>query len=293
MQHSPNGVSMIIYDFHTHSTASDGTLSPHDLVRRAHEKNVAVLALTDHDTIDGLEEAQATADSLGVSLVSGVELSVTWEKQVVHIIGLGIDPAQATLRAGLVQLREKRHERACLIAERLEKSGLPDVYAGAHKYARNGNVTRRHFAQYIVEIGLADTIRKVFERYMRPGKTGYVSMEWTTLVEAVKWITEAGGVAVIAHPHRYKMTATTLRRLLDSFKQCGGHGIEVVYGSGGHDAMQSSSALAKRYGLRGSVGSDFHEPGQPGIELGRLPPLPDGVLPIWDLISIPSISIPS
>ncbi len=271
----------MIYDLHAHSAYSDGTLTPADLVRRARERGVTALALTDHDCTSGLDEAQAAAHMLGLRLVPGCELSVTWGAHLIHILGLGIDPKNTELARGLARLQEIRVERARDMAQRLEKHGVPNAMQGALRYAGNGIVTRRHFAHYLVELGLAPTVRAVFEKFLRAGKPGYVKTEWAPLADAVQWINAADGIAVIAHPKRYGMTAARLRKLVQEFMNHGGEGLEVVTGSGGDDAIQSSAALAARYGLYASAGSDFHDPDQAWSELGRLAPLPDSVKPIW------------
>jgi predicted metal-dependent phosphoesterase TrpH len=271
----------MIYDLHAHSVFSDGTLAPTDVVRRAHAHGVTTLALTDHDSTDGLHEAAAAAADVGLRLVNGCELSVTWNTQLVHILGLGVDPAHAALTRGLEQLRGIRTRRAQEMARQLEKHGVPDAMNGALRHAANGIVTRRHFAQYLVELGLATTVRTVFDKFLRSGKPGHVKTQWAPLADAVEWINAAGGVAVIAHPQRYGLTATKLRRLAREFIDCGGAGLEVISGAGGDDAVQSSAALAERFDLYASVGSDFHDPEQAWNDLGRLAPLPNNLKPVW------------
>jgi hypothetical protein len=269
------------FDLHAHSTASDGTLPPAAVVARARARGVDVFALTDHDTVDGIAPARAAAAECGLSFIAGIELSVSWEKHLVHVLGLCVDPLHGALQAGVQHLNRIRAERAKQMALKLEKHGIPDALQGARKFAPNAIVTRRHFAHYLAQIGKAPTVSAVFESYLRPGKPGYVATQWVSLEDAVGWIHDAGGIAVIAHPRRYDMTATTLRRLARQFVDCGGVGIEVVCGDGGHDAIQSSGALARRMGLLGSVGSDFHDVGNAWIDLGKLAPLPEDVTPVW------------
>lgn len=272
---------MTIYDLHAHSNFSDGVLPPRDVVARAKLRGVDVLALTDHDSVAGLDAACDAAREHGVTLIPGVEISVTWEKHLVHILGLCIDRTHATLLAGLTQLQTIREQRSQLMAQRLEKHGVPDALAGALRHAPNGLVTRRHFALHMVEIGIAPTLPKIFERYLRPSKPGYVATQWVELSDAVSWINAAGGVAVIAHPQRYEMSATTRRRLAEQFAAHGGAGIEVVCGGSGPDVIHSSAALAQRFGLLASVGSDFHDPASSWSDLGKLAALPPTAQPIW------------
>lgn len=270
-----------MFDLHAHSNFSDGTLSPAQLVERARAHGVTALALTDHDSVAGLDAACAAAVQHGVRLIPGCELSVTWQSHLIHVLGLGIDRNNAELARGLAALQGIRTGRAQEMARRLEKHGVPDAMSGAQRHAGNGIVTRRHFAQYLVDLGLAPTVRAVFEKFLRAGKPGYVKTEWATLSDTVHWITAAGGVAVIAHPQRYGMTATRLRKLLQEFVDCGGAGLEVISGAGGDDMIQSSAALARRFDLHASAGSDFHDPGMPWNELGRLAPLPGDLKPVW------------
>ena len=275
------------YDLHSHSTASDGTLSPTELVARAHARGVHVLALTDHDSTEGLAEARVAAGKIGLELVPGVEISVSWNGQTVHIIGLQIDPANQALQDGLAGLRTFRDWRAQEIARRLEKHGIADTYDGAKGYAKGAIVSRTHFARLLVERGHARDLQQVFKRFLVHGKPGYVSGEWATLADAVSWITGAGGQAVIAHPARYKLTATRLRALFTEFKDAGGAGIEVISGSHSRDDYFTLANYAIQFGLRASSGSDYHGPEHPWIELGRLPELPKTCIPIWAEWSFP------
>lgn len=272
----------MIYDLHTHSLASDGTLSPRDLVARAASAGVQVLALTDHDDTAGLAEAEQAAAGFGIRLVPGVEISVTWDKQTVHVVGLGIDPANPSLETGLARLRAFRDWRAEEIGRRLERHGVRDAFAGARALARGRIVSRTHFAHYLVSQGFGRDTRTVFQHFLCRNKPGHVPGEWAKLEEAVGWIRAAGGIAVLAHPARYDLSATKLRRLLAEFMACGGEALEVVSGSHSPVDNGAMAAHARRAGLLASAGSDFHGPENPWVELGRLPALPAGCQPIWE-----------
>lgn len=281
-----------LYDLHSHSTASDGTLTPRDLVLRAAKAGVEMLALTDHDTTAGIEEAYQTALTCGLTLIPGVELSVTWSRQTVHIVGLNIDPANAVLSEGLSRLRSFREWRAREIACRLEKAGIADAYEGALAFADGNLISRTHFARFLVKCGAVEDERKVFKRFLVSGKPGYVAGEWASLEEALNWIHAAGGVAVIAHPARYNMTRSKLRTLLKEFAGLQGEGLEVVSGSHSRDDYFNMAKYAREFGLMASAGSDFHSPETPWIELGRLPTLPDGCNPIWSSWKLPDLTEP-
>jgi hypothetical protein len=273
-------------DLHTHSTASDGSLAPHTLLARAAAAGVRVLALTDHDTTAGLAEAAAAAAELGLTLVPGVEVSVTWCGGTVHIVGLGIDSACAELADGLAGLREQRQERAVEIARRLAAVGHDDALAGARGFAEGELIGRTHFARFLVARGAAADLRDVFKHYLVAGKPGYVRGGWTTLEQAVGWICRAGGQAVVAHPARYRLSRMKMRRLLGELRECGGIGVEVVSGCHSRDDCHVFAKHAREGGLLASAGSDYHGPEKPWIELGRLPPLPDGCAPIWALSAL-------
>lgn len=279
------------YDLHSHSTASDGTLAPSALVERARVAGVDVLALTDHDTVDGLAEARRAAGT-ALTLVAGVEISVSWRGQTVHILGLGVEPACTELRRGLEALQRFRHWRAEEIGRRLEKRGISDALAGARRFALGRIVGRTHFARHLVDIGRAASVSDVFKRFLVSGKPGHVAGQWASLSEAVGWIRAARGVAVIAHPARYRLTRSKLNRLVDEFKACGGVGLEVVSGSQTRDQSLQMAALARTKGLLASCGSDYHGPDNPWIELGRLMPLPDGCTPVWTHPGWPSAAPP-
>ncbi|MBK5939696.1 PHP domain-containing protein [Halochromatium roseum] len=269
-------------DLHTHSTASDGTLAPRDLMARAAQQGVEMLALTDHDTLAGLDEAAEAATEHGLKLVSGVEVSVTWGGRTVHIVGLDVDPACAKLRAGLAGLQAYREQRAAEIAARLDRAGWPGALEGARAQASGELVGRTHFARFLVQRGAAKDLRSVFKHFLVNGKPGHVAGQWTTLEEAVGWIRAAGGQAVIAHPARYGLTRSKMKRLLDDFRACGGRGIEVVSGSHSRDDYFTFARWAREQGLLASAGSDYHGPESPWLELGRLPALPEGCQPIWE-----------
>lgn len=269
------------YDLHTHSTASDGTLAPAQLVARARQAGVEVLALTDHDTLDGIAEAQAAAAAEDIWLVSGVEISVTWNGLTVHLLGLGVEPDAPELVAGLQRLRAFRDWRAEEIGRRLAAKGIPDCFAGARALSNGHLVGRTHFARHLVRAGHARSVADVFEHFLVRGKPGYVPGDWAGLEEAVGWIRDAGGEPVIAHPARYKLTRSKLRRLIGEFREAGGVGLEVVSGSHSRDQCFTIAQHAVDFELAASAGSDYHGPENPWIELGRLPPLPDRCRPIW------------
>lgn len=269
------------YDLHTHTYYSDGTLSPAELVARAAANGVHVLALTDHDVTDGLAEARAAAERAGIGFVPGVEVSVTWSAQTVHIVGLQIDTANDPLQSGLRRLREFRDWRADEIGRRLAKAGIPAATEGARRLAQRGLVSRTHFAQFLVETGEARDMRAVFKKFLVHGKPGHVPGQWASLEEAVQWIRGAGGLAVIAHPARYRLTATRVKKLLGEFREVGGAALEVVCGSHSRDDAFRFAQLAKSFGLLASAGSDYHGPQNHYMDLGPLPPLPEDCTPVW------------
>lgn len=268
-------------DLHAHSTASDGRLAPTALMRRAAAQGVSVMALTDHDTLEGLAEAEAEAHALGIRFVPGVEVSVTWNGATIHVVGLGVDKRSSGLQAGLARLREFRDWRAKEIGRRLDRAGYPGLYERARALSNGHLISRTHFARALVERGHADSVSGVFRKFLVRGRPGHVPGEWAGLGEAVDWIRTAGGQAVIAHPARYGLTRTRLRRLISEFSAAGGVALEVISGSHSRDDMYSMAVHARDFDLLGSAGSDFHDPETPWIELGRLPAMPDGVRPIW------------
>lgn len=270
-------------DLHCHSTVSDGLLTPAELVRRAHGNGVELLALTDHDEIGGLAEAADEAARLGLRFTNGVEVSVSWgEDQTVHIVGLGFNAGHAPLVEGLATVRGGRDSRARRMAAELDKVGIHGAYEGALKYVGNpALVSRSHFARYIVELGHAKDVKSVFDWWLAKGKPGYVAHPWATLEEAMGWLLGAGGIAVVAHPGRYRLSKAELKEMLSAFKDLGGVGIEVLSGSHNEEHVRDYAHLARRYGFLASRGSDFHGPGESWVDLGRLPDLPDDLVPVW------------
>ena len=269
-------------DLHCHSVVSDGTLSPVDLVERAHRNGVDLFALTDHDEVAGLAEAQDRADSLGLRFVPGVEVSVSWAGETIHIVGLRIDGRSPELVAGLARTRAGRDGRAREIADDLARAGIPDAYEGALRYAGNPElISRSHFARYIVESGACETVDEVFGRFLVEGKPGFVPHRWAQLADAVGWIRAAGGVAVMAHPGRYRLSDLCKDQLIAEFREAGGEGIEVVCGSHTPDQYGEYAAVARRFDLVASRGSDFHGPGESRHDLGSLPALPKTLTPVW------------
>lgn len=273
------------WDFHCHSSVSDGLLPPAQLVARAAANGVDLLALTDHDAIDGLDEADAAAQANGLRLMPGVEISIEWKGTPIHIVGLGIDRKSEVLANGLEALRSGRIDRARRMSAELEKVGITGAFDGALRYAQNpALVSRAHFARYLVERGVCDEVKRVFDRYLVPGKPGYVEHQWATLADATDWIAAAGGVAVVAHPARYKLNMRQIRDFLADFVAHGGQGIEVVCGSHTPDNVRQFAQLANDFGLYASRGSDFHGPAESVVDLGRMSELPTGSRPVLDLL---------
>ncbi len=269
------------YDLHSHTNYSDGTLTPRDLVARAHANGVSVLALTDHDVTDGIVEARATAEQLGMRLIPGVEISATWQRETVHILGLCIDPQNESLQQALNRLRDFRVRRAQEIGRRLSKKNIDDAYRHACSIARGPVISRTHFARFLVSQGYVASMGQAFKQYLARGRVAYVPAEWTSVEEAIASIRGAGGFAVLAHPARYNLTSTKLRRLLRVFKECGGAAIEVVSGNPPPAEIAHMTQLAGELGLLGSAGSDYHGPENPWIDIGKLAALPPAVQPVW------------
>jgi hypothetical protein len=273
---------MLNVDLHCHSNVSDGVLAPAAVAAYARQGGVDVWALTDHDEIGGIAAARDAALNLGMRFVAGVEISVTWAGETVHIVGLQIDENDAALVQGLHDTRSGRDRRGREIADQLEKAGIAGAYEGALKYVGNADLmSRTHFARYLVELGVCASTAEVFRKYLTEGKPGYVPHRWATLEQAVRWIRGAGGVAVIAHPGRYRFTPVMEGALFDEFKQLGGTAIEVVTGSHTPDQYPVYAEFARRYGFLASRGTDFHAPGESRVEFALLPPLPAGVAPVW------------
>jgi predicted metal-dependent phosphoesterase TrpH len=269
-------------DLHSHSAVSDGTLEPEALAARAHANGVELWSLTDHDEIGGQHRARAAALALGMSYVAGTEISVTFAATTVHIVGLGIDPDDAALKAGLAATRGGRRERALEMAEGLAQVGIVDTFEGACRYAGNPElISRTHFARHLVETGVCADTQEVFRRFLIEGKPGFVPHRWATLRNAVRWILDAGGIAVIAHPARYKFTPIEEYALFTEFQAHGGRAVEVVTGS--HTAAEATryAHAAREFGLLASRGSDFHSPDESHADLGSLPPLPADLPPVW------------
>jgi predicted metal-dependent phosphoesterase TrpH len=269
-------------DLHCHSNVSDGVLAPAAVAKYAHQAGVNVWALTDHDEVGGIERARAAAGELGMRFVPGVEISITWANETVHIVGLQIDARHAALVDGLAATRSGRDARGREISAQLARAGIPGAYEGALKYVDNPDLmSRTHFARYLVECGACASIPEVFRKYLVEGKPGYVPHRWASLTQALEWILGAGGIAVIAHPGRYKFGAVGESALFDEFKQLGGRAIEVVTGSHNVDQYQIYAEQARRYGFLASRGTDFHAPGESRVDFAALPPLPGGVTPVW------------
>jgi len=272
-------------DLHCHSNASDGTHSPADVAQRAKANGVELWALTDHDELAGQAAAVAAANAIGLPCVTGTEISVSFAGVTVHIVGLGFDPENPQLIEGLKQTRAGRDNRAKEMAAELAKVGIKGAYEGALQYVDNPElISRTHFARYIVEIGMARDTHDVFRKYLADKKPGYVPHRWASLGDAVKWITQAGGVAVVAHPARYGFSPTAEYALMSEFKAHGGQAIEVVTGSHSVPEYAQYADLAREFDFHASRGSDFHSPEESRVDLGQLPPLPSGLKPVWDLL---------
>jgi hypothetical protein len=268
-------------DLHTHSNRSDGILAPEELVQRAAAAGVEVLALTDHDTTAGLDAAGEAARVAGIRLVPGAEISASWRAQSIHVLGLWVDPASSQFEARLQSQAERRRQRMRSMCARLTKLGLPGDELQAAVDAQPGLPTRAHLAAAMVAGGHVTRTDDAFRKYLGKGKTAHVSGDWPPLSEIVTWIRDAGGVASLAHPGRYKLSAGARRHLLADFVAAGGGAIEVVTGGNGASHVEASAMLAVKFGLLGSVGSDFHDPQHIWNPLGRSLKLPDGVMPVW------------
>lgn len=273
---------MLKVDLHCHSNVSDGVLAPPAVAQHARKAGVDVWALTDHDEVGGVAAARAAARELGMQFVSGVEISITWAKETVHIVGLQLDETDPALLAGLARTRSGRDARGREMAAQLAAVGIPDAYEGALKYVGNPDLmSRTHFARYLIEIGACANVPDVFKKYLTEGKPGYVPHSWASLADAVGWIRGAGGIAVIAHPGRYKFNQLAQGALFDEFKQLGGKAIEVVTGSHTPEQYAVYAQLANQYGFLASRGTDFHAPGEARVDFALLPPLPANVTPVW------------
>ncbi|MFM7025104.1 MAG: 3',5'-nucleoside bisphosphate phosphatase [Limnohabitans sp.] len=277
---------MINADLHCHSVVSDGTLTPEVLAERAKANGVELWALTDHDEIDGQTRALAAARAQGMGYLTGTEISVTFANQTVHIVGLGFDADNSALAEGLRRTRGGRRERAIEMSDDLAKVGIRGAYEGALKYVGNPElISRTHFARFLVESGVCSETAEVFRKYLTEGKPGYVPHRWARLQDAVQWITEAGGMAVIAHPARYGFTPNEEYALFSEFKAHGGRGVEVITGSHSSQEAVRYAETALEFGLAASRGSDFHSPTESRIDLGTLPMLPGQLTPVWELLA--------
>ncbi|PFH04595.1 hypothetical protein BCF11_5379 [Collimonas sp. PA-H2] len=273
---------MLNVDLHCHSNVSDGTLTPMAVAARAKANGVDMWALTDHDEIDGIAEARAAAAALDLPYVAGVEISITWANHTIHIVGLQIDETNPQLVQGLAATRGGRERRAHEMAAQLATVGIPDAFEGALKHVGNPDlISRTHFARYLVEIGRCADTSEVFRNYLTEGNPGYVPHRWASLAQSVQWIRDAGGIAVVAHPGRYKLSDLAFDAFFSEFKQLGGAAIEVMTGSHTPDQYDYYAKVASRYGFLASRGSDFHSPAESRVDLGALPPLPDSVTPVW------------
>lgn len=269
-------------DLHCHSTVSDGTLAPGDVARRAHANGVQMLALTDHDELGGLDAAERAAVELGMAFVPGVEVSTTWAGETIHVVGLGVDRHASELVQGLASVKGGRDARGREMADQLAAVGIDGAYEGALRYAGNpALLSRTHFARFLVEQGVCSDVGDVFQRFLVEGKPGFVAHRWAGLPEAVRWINAAGGIAVLAHPGRYRINATELWALIGEFREAGGRGIEVITGSHTVAQFAQFARYAREFDLLASRGSDFHSPTESRVDLGNLPPLPDDLVPVW------------
>jgi predicted metal-dependent phosphoesterase TrpH len=273
---------MLKVDLHCHSSVSDGALPPEAVAAYARNGGVDVWALTDHDEVGGVKHARFAALQLGMRFVAGVEISVTWANETVHIVGLQVNEDDPRLVKGLADTRNGRDQRGREIAARLAQAGIPGAYEGALKYVGNPDLlSRTHFARYLCEIGACSSTADVFRKYLTEGRPGYVPHRWATLSDAVAWIRGAGGIPVVAHPGRYRFSETAEAALFDEFKQLGGNTIEVVTGSHTPDQYALYAEVARRHGFMASRGTDFHAPGEARVEFDQLPPLPSNLKPVW------------
>ena len=273
-------------DLHCHSVVSDGTLTPEVLATRARGNGVDLWALTDHDEIGGVQRARVAAQAQGMAFLSGVEISVSFASETVHIVGLGFDDSDPRIAQGLAATRGGRDTRAMEMAEQLAQVGIAGAYEGALKYVGNpALISCTHFARFLVEAGVCKETSEVFRKYLTEGKPGFVPHRWANLGDAVHWITQAGGVAIIAHPARYRLTANEEFALFSEFKEHGGQGVEVVTGSHSVAEYATYAAMAREFGLAASRGSDFHGPDESHTDLGKLPALPSGLTPVWELLA--------
>ncbi|MES1928242.1 protein trpH [Salinisphaera dokdonensis CL-ES53] len=269
-------------DLHAHSTCSDGRLTPAELVARAAEAGVKTFALTDHDTIDGLAEARTAADTHGMRFINGVELSVTWQRRTLHVVGLAFDSQDSQLADGLATLQQARRDRAIRIAAKVEKLGVADALGRAQAMAGDGQITRPHFARLLIEDGICRDNNQAFKKHLRPGRDAHAAIEWTSLDEAITWLHGAGGMAVLAHPFGYGFSGAWRQRAIAAFAEAGGDGLEICTGTTDRQKEITAARDAYQHDLAGSVGSDFHAPEQFWLALGRLRTLPGDMRAVWD-----------
>ncbi len=269
------------YDLHCHTSFSDGILSPEELVSRAKLKDVSVLAITDHDTLSSYERASTQAAKENLELVTGIEFSSEWSGIGVHIVGLNIDLNEPVLLKAISNQEQARDERAEIIASKLAKKGIDGALEGAKRYAGGGVIGRPHFAKYMVEIGAVSSVNAAFKRYLGAGKVGDVKTNWPEIHEVINWVAAAKGTAVLAHPTKYNMTRTKLCRLTEDFSACGGEAIEIISGKQTPDVTANVANIARRFGLKGSCGSDFHAPNCAWQELGSFGTMPSDIEPVW------------
>ena len=273
-------------DLHCHSVVSDGTLTPEVLAERAKTNGVELWALTDHDEIGGQHRAMAAAKAQGMAYLTGTEISVTFAGETVHIVGLGFDPDDAALKQGLHNTRNGREQRAREMSDSLAQAGIHGAFEGALKFVGNPElISRTHFARHLVETGVCKETNEVFRKYLTEGKPGYVPHRWASLKDAITWITQANGMAIIAHPGRYNFSANAEYALFTEFKAHGGRGVEVVTGSHTKQEFVKYAETAKEFGLAASRGSDFHSPDESHTDLGKLPFLPGDLTPVWELLA--------
>lgn len=272
----------LVYDLHTHTTASDGQLSPEALVIKAKASGIDVIAITDHDTTAGITQAVNEASRQKIKLLAGIELSVSWNEKNFHIVGLNIDPDYTALKKSLENTGNLREKRAIEIGKRLDKHGIFNAYNEAKELAGNHTITRGHFAQVLIDQGFAKDSREVFKKYLVNNKPGYVKTAWTEMEKGIKLIRDSGGEAILAHPMSYNITASWLRKFLVAFKDSGGSGIEVVTGNASADEIRTAASYARRFELAGSAGSDFHGFDNTWIKLGELAAMPESVTPVWE-----------
>ncbi|RJS94755.1 PHP domain-containing protein [Salinisphaera sp. Q1T1-3] len=270
----------MIVDLHMHSTASDGALSPADLMAYVAARGVERVALTDHDTVQGLPEARRAAEAHGMAFVDGLEMSVAWQGRTLHIVGLGVDPTHTQLGAAIAELGVERTRRATEIGQRLARAGLAEATERAEQLADGGQITRAHFARLLVEAGLARNMGDAFKRYLRMGRPGHVRANWLAMQDAIDAIHAAGGQAVLAHPFGYGFTHAWRRRAIHAFAAGRGDALEIVTGVTDTQQERQAAQDARATGLLGSAGSDFHAPSQFWLVPGRLRALPTAVSPV-------------